>query len=706
MRDRTGYPRRFETPCYDPVVSPDEPDREVPPATVLKDDLEAVAGQGPPPAGATEVALLERFDHLKGELTVKSMIAGLVVAAIMGMTYPYMVLKLGFGPNVSVVAAFLGFLFLKVLDLGGGKHYNRWQNNLVEAAGTSAAQTAFMCVLLGAFDILRHNTNGLLSIELTPMKSFLWLTTAATLGVLLAVPLRRHFVVDEKLPYPDGIAAAETILVMDPPRDASADVKRKALRAFKAVMWGSVLSGLLMLFREDGKLVPHMQSALAGLSGGLARLVPIVPEGWDAPWTLLRRVTSEAGPDGALSVTVHGIVLANMAVGVSYSLLSVGSGLIIGFRITASMFLGVLLAWVIAPYFLVKYMVPLHHLKAGAQAAGQLMVPTDTPTRTEVLFWVMWPATGMLVAGGLTALALRWRLLVETFRSLRTAKIGSNEMPLSFVITGVAICAVALCIVQRTLFGMPVWMTMAAMVLSLPLMLVGLRVLGETNWGPISALSNMMQGIFAAIAPGNVAANMVASGTTGTIATSSEMIMQDYRCGAIIGSRPRNIAIMQLLAVPVGAAAVSWMYPLLVDAYHIFDTTDPATGKIIKAGLTSPISNKWAGFAQILKDGVSAMPSSALYALVIFSVLGVVLTVLEARPGLKKLVPSPTGIGIGMLVPFSVVSTMFLGGVAGHVWETRHKASANIYLLPLASGLIAGEALVAVFASIYLFAVG
>ena len=50
---------------------------------------------------------------------------------------------------------------------------------------------------------------------------------------------------------------------------------------------------------------------------------------------------------------------------------------------------------------------------------------------------------------------------------------------------------------------------------------------------------------------------MVASGTTGTIATSSEAIMQDYKCGDMIGSKPRNLTIMQLIAVPVGAAAVS-----------------------------------------------------------------------------------------------------------------------------------------------------
>ena len=228
-------------PCYDRVVS-DKPEPEVPKAKSRKDELEVAGGKvvlGPPPPGATEVPLLERFDDLKGEITVKSVIAGIVVAAIMGSAYPYMVLKLGFGPNVSVVAAFFGFLFLRALDLVGKRHYDRWQNNLVEAAGTSAAQTAFMCTLLGAFDLLRHNTNGVLGIELTPMMSFLWLTTACTLGVLLAAPLRRHFVVDEKLPYPDGTAAAETVLVLDPPRQATAEVKRNALRAFKAVMWAS-----------------------------------------------------------------------------------------------------------------------------------------------------------------------------------------------------------------------------------------------------------------------------------------------------------------------------------------------------------------------------------------------------------------------------------------------------------------------------------
>lgn len=641
--------------------------------------------------------------EVNGRITWQVLVSGVLVAVLMGSAYPYMVLKLGFGPNVSVVAAFFGFLFLKLFDMAiGNRHYDRWQNNLAEAAGTSAAQTAFMCVLLGAFELLKENTKGKYGMVLEGHVSFLWLTAACTFGVLLAVPLRRHFVVDEKLAYVDGLSTAETITVLDPPREAPEEIKRNALRAFYAVMMGVGLSALVMIFREDAKLVEG-----------------VIPEGWMAPWQTIGETkvipvlaaelpagwfasVPSIGPETvvATNTVITGIVLANMNVGVQYSLLSIGSGMLVGLRINVSMVIGALLAWVIAPYFLVKH----------GQIVDAVGNAVPRPTGRQILFWVMWPATGMLVAGGLTALALRWQLLVKTFRSLRAAKIGGSEFPLSWVVPGLIISGIALVIIQYHFLGMPVWMTLCAILLSLPLMLVGLRVLGETNWGPISALSNMMQGVFAAIAPGNVAANMVASGTTGTIAVSSEAIMQDYKCGNMVGTKPRLLTIMQLFAIPIGAAAVSIVYPLLVDTYHLVEggrtgtEIDPATGQLVAAQLSSPISQKWAGFAQILEKGPGALPTSALYMLLLFSVLGVLFTVLESNKKIKKWVPSPTGIGIGILVPFLVVFTMFLGGLAGWIWEKVNKKSADTYMIPLGSGFIAGEAMVAVFAAIYLSA--
>jgi uncharacterized oligopeptide transporter (OPT) family protein len=291
----------------------------------------------------------------------------------------------------------------------------------------------------------------------------------------------------------------------------------------------------------------------------------------------------------------------------------------------------------------------------------------------------------MLVASGLAALALRWRILVKTFRNLSTASAGSETFPLKWVGGGVVITGIALVIIQKVSLGLDMWITATAILLSVPLMLVGLRVLGETNWGPISAMSNMMQGIFGVLAPGHILANMVASGTTGTIAADSEGLMQDYKAGHMIGSSPKKLAIMQLLATPIGAASVSWMYPLLRDTYGIVGEN---------AGLTSPISRKWAGFAEILSRGLSALPAGAVTALIIFAILGIIFAILESRGA--TWVPSPTGMGIGMLVPFAVIFVMFLGSIVERLWWRADRKSNELYMTPLASGLIAGEAIVAV----------
>jgi uncharacterized oligopeptide transporter (OPT) family protein len=251
---------------------------------------------------------------------------------------------------------------------------------------------------------------------------------------------------------------------------------------------------------------------------------------------------------------------------------------------------------------------------------------------------------------------------------------------------GAIVSGVALIAVQKALLDLPIWMTLTAIVLSAPLALVGLRVLGETNWGPISALSNMMQGVFAIVAPGHVPANMVASGITGTIAISSEGLMQDFKAGDMVDSSPRYLTYMQLLATPIGAAAVAWMYPVLRAQYGIGGDT----------GLSSPISQKWAGFAEILSRGLDALPEGALAALVVGGLLGMGLAILELKIEDKTWIPSPTAVGIGMLVPASVIVTMVVGGLAGNVWERASPKTSKLYLTPLASGLIAGEALVAV----------
>src|SRR5499427_485021 len=178
------------------------------------------------------------------EFTLRSVFVAIVVAAVIGGSYPYVVLKLGFGPNISVVSAFFGYLALGIAT----RNFHRWENNIVQTAGTSAGQTAFLCTLIAAFDFLRQDPNAHFTFELQPHQAFLWLTCSGLLGVLLSVPMRRHFVVDENLTFADGVAAAETLVVLD----SKGPESRGAARAMAL---SGILSGLMFTIREDARIL-------------------------------------------------------------------------------------------------------------------------------------------------------------------------------------------------------------------------------------------------------------------------------------------------------------------------------------------------------------------------------------------------------------------------------------------------------------------
>jgi uncharacterized oligopeptide transporter (OPT) family protein len=220
--------------------------------------------------------------------------------------------------------------------------------------------------------------------------------------------------------------------------------------------------------------------------------------------------------------------------------------------------------------------------------------------------------------------------------------------------------------------------------------------LGETNWAPISSMANLVQVVFAFVAPGSMSANMVSSGMSGTIAGNGEQLMQDYKAGKLIGSNNRYLTYMQLIAQPIGALAVALIYPLLraqngigPDRFGLEPQYASAAAQ--STGLSAPASVRWAGFAEVLSAGLDKLPHGALTAFGISLVAGAVLTLLEAK---YKWVPSATSIGLGALIDAWVVFTMVLGGITWAIWRKVHPKSEAEINLPLSSGLIVGEAMI------------
>ncbi|MGB8930926.1 MAG: OPT/YSL family transporter [Anaeromyxobacteraceae bacterium] len=555
------------------------------------------------------------------ELTVRAVAVAVLVAALMGAAEPLVVLKIGYGPNLSVVSAFLGFIVISLVGLATGVRGTRWETNLVQTAGTAAgAGVGFMAVVLAAIDML--NDRGLLSIHLSSLQIFAWLTPAGVLGVLLAVPLRKHFIDDENLPFADGTAAGLTLLVLDEGPKVSGP-------RVAALGVGGLVSALLTLARDGLRWLP----------GAI-------------PFT---------------AITPHA---AALRLGAEVGVLSIGAGMLVGLRVTLSMGLGMALAWIVAPGPLL--------------ASG--VVPELT-FNTLLQRWTMWPATGLMVAGGLTALTLRWREVARTFTGLAAPGAGDgDDLPMRWVVGGGLAASATLALVQWRSLGFPIWLTLLSIALSVVLMLVGIRVLGETNWAPISAMANVMQAVFALLVPGHVPINMIGSGMSGTIAGNGEHLMQDFRAGKVVGSSNRNLTLLQLVGVPVGALAVAIAYPAARARFGIGGA----------GGLTSPISVKWAGFAELLSRGFGALPSSAFAALLIALAVGLVLTLAE-NTRIRRWVPSPTAIGIGMLIPANAVVPMVLGGIVSTLWRRTDPRREQVYATPLAAGFITGEALVLLF---------
>ena len=61
----------------------------------------------------------------------------------------------------------------------------------------------------------------------------------------------------------------------------------------------------------------------------------------------------------------------------------------------------------------------------------------------------------------------------------------------------------------------------------------------------------------------------------------------------------------------------------------------------------------------------------------------------------KQFLPSAMGLGLGWVVPFANSFSFAVGAVIAWVWEKVSKKSAEDYNVPIASGFVAGESLMA-----------
>ena len=162
-------------------------------------------------------------------------------------------------------------------------------------------------------------------------------------------------------------------------------------------------------------------------------------------------------------------------------------------------------------------------------------------------------------------------------------------------------------------------------------------------------------------------------------------MMQDLKTGYLLGGTPYRQFWAQLIGVVVGAVAAVPVFLLMTSAYKIGTPDLPAPAAVV-----------WKSLAEVVANGIDALPRYSVQAGAIGLILGAMLAVMEKSERYAKYSLSATGVGIAMVVPAYYCVSMFLGSMVKLYLDRRHKDFSDEYVFPVASGTIAGEGVMGV----------
>ncbi|MBI5381882.1 MAG: OPT/YSL family transporter [Opitutae bacterium] len=460
-----------------------------------------------------------------------------------------------------------------------------------------------------------------------------WFAVIAALGVFAAIPIKRQLINQEGLAFPTGTATAETIRSI---HDASAGGKSKATWLALAGIFGAVVAWL----RDAWHIIPTTIG---------------------------------------LPVTLAGRALAEWTLAFKAEVVLIGGGALMSFRTGWSLLLGGLLTYaVLAPTLLAQGIISTVSYKA-------------------IVAWTLWPGAAILVASGLTSFLFDYRSVGRSITGLaRVFKKGAAndtgiaavECPDWWFPAGFVVLSPLVVVLMAWLFQVPFWAGLIAVPLAVLMGFVAARVTGETDVTPTKALGPVTQLLFGVITPGNLSGNIMSANVTGGIGLHAADLLTTLKTGWLLGAKPRHQFYAQLFGVLAGAAVVVPAFNLILpDPSVLGGETWPAPACVV-----------WAGVSKAFSGGVSALHPTARTAIFVGLALGVALALFEkfAPKKLRPLVPSPSGLGIAMVIPGSNCIAMFLGAAIAELLRRKRPAFAEKTVVPVASGLIAGESLMGI----------
>lgn len=576
---------------------------------------------------------------MKQEITVKAFFLSIFLSIVLSSAMAYLGLYAGMTISASIPAAIMSMGILKLF-----RESNILENNIVQTAASAGESLAAGVIFTIPALLLIGYWDTIDYWEVTKIAM-----VGGILGALFTVPLRRALILKANLRFPEGVATAAVLKT-----GHESDAKKSS---------------------ESLKLI-----GLSALVGGVVKLGELAFGIW----------SSAIG--GAIAI--RGAIFG-MGASLSPSLISVGY--IVGRNIGILAFSGGLISWAVA--------IPIYSYLYGHEG--------DSFFEGANIIWnakIRYLGVGAMVVGGIWSVIQLAKPLVESIQlSLKT--LGDNakdvpleerDLPINYVFIAILLMLVP---ISYTYFDIiPSWTS--AITLSIIMCIFGFLfsavaaymagVVGSSN-NPISGVtiatilfSSLLIITFFDVdsSKGGAAAILIGAVVCCAAAIGGDNL-QDLKTGNIVGATPWKQQLMQLVGVISSALTLGIVLTLLHEAYGIGSSDLPAPQAVLMTSVANGV------FSGNLEWGM-------IYAGGILGILIIMLDQYQLRRGAEFRVPI-LAVAIGIYLPIELTLPIFVGGMLNHfAGKTASDSGKNNGLL-LASGLITGEALMAIFIAVPLF---
>ncbi len=616
------------------------------------------------------------------QLTLRSAATGFILGGILAATNLYIGAKTGISVGVGLTSVILAFALYRGLARAGlAADFTILENNCTQSIATAAGyMTAPLISALAAYMLVTGAVPPAVDL-------IIWLVVVALIGVLLAFPLKRRFINEEQMPFPEGRAC------------------------------GVVLDALYHGKGDEGVL----KARLLGLTAGATALYQmLVSDGWmrlvqfkilqlhrwaglTEPWHLHERLDTYYYD---LAARLHwwtprilGTDIRQLGLRLTLDAAMLGVGGLMGIRVASSVMLGAFVNF----FILAPLMIRNGDIVARVAADGS----TIAISRTEIVNqWALWWGVTMMIVGSLVGLLGKPDLFKGLFRRKRAAAgsgpdvLAHIEVPLWVSYVGLPIGIAAGAWVSHTYFGVPWLLALVSFPLIAVLTVICTNAMALTSWTPTGALSKITQFTMGAIDRSNPASNLIPAGMTSEIASNAANLLSDIKPGYMLGAKPRQQAVGHVIGIIAGSLAAVPLFYLLFLPPQADGTRSVST--MISDQFAFPAAVQWKGVADLIAHGLKSLPTSALVSMAVAALAAAAFEI--ARIATKGRFPlSAVSIGLGVVLPPEASFTMWVGALLFWWFGRRQKvAGTRGYQFwvegcePICAGLISGAALIGI----------